>query len=45
MIPSSTPTPGNEAYQRIKAFYDLATAKTIASAFQAQAQRYITEGN
>lgn len=43
MIPASTPTPGNECYQKIKAFYDLATAKTIANAFQEQAKKYISE--
>ena len=42
-IPVSSPTPGNECYQKIKAFYDLATAKTLANAFQEQAKRYISE--
>lgn len=43
-IPTSNPTPGNESYQRIKAFYDLATAKTLANAFQEQAKKYAIEG-
>jgi hypothetical protein len=41
-IPVSSPTPGNQAYQVIKKFYDLATAKAIAEAFQKEALKYAT---
>ena len=41
-IPVSSPTPGNQSYQIIKKFYDLATAKAVSEALQKEALKYIS---
>lgn len=42
-IPVSSPTPGNQSYQVIKKFTNLATAKQIAETFQKEALKYALE--